>query len=374
MLSYLVDKVLYLIGFLKFAFYGFYLLLHELEIGTKLKRTLPFLKGKHDAKGKLDKTSKKLTTILNETLKDFHDQQNTTVSDKQFWCIVTGANSGIGFETTQVLVANGYNVIMACRSIERAQEAKSKIELYLKENSSEIVTHGKLEIMQCDISDLESVKQFADKVINSGYSVNRLLNNAGCMLNQFTLTKQKFEIQLASNYLGPLLLQLLLLDTLKKNGPSRIINVASAAHHGGSVDLAKINPQNENEYSPMDGYTQSKSLNIMGTYLFHKHLKEIDVKNVTVNALHPGIIYTNIGSNMWPLFNFLFNLFVKTLAYTPLEGAVNSLFLTLSPEVEQVSGKYFEYCTPTMSSSYTYDLRLQEELWNTSMNYLKEYL
>jgi NAD(P)-dependent dehydrogenase (short-subunit alcohol dehydrogenase family) len=315
--------------------------------------------------------------ILDRILNDFQNRKGT---DFDYYAIVTGANSGIGFETTRVLAANGYNVIMACRSLEKANEAKRQIEEMIekdvkKTSSSSNVVCGKLIVMHCDLNDLDSVKSFAEQVIQDEYKVNRLINNAGIMIPPFTLTKQGYECQFGANYLAHFLLSHLLLKTLHKYGPSRIINVSSSAHWTGYIDWNNISPKTLSEYNACTGYTQSKVCQIMSTYKMQRYLDEIGLgSKITVNVLHPGVVKTNIMSNLWAWATFLYNLFVASLTLTPIEGAVNTLYLTLSSEVENISGKYFVHCSPQKSNNATFKVNDQERLWKLSLEMIEKYL
>ncbi|KAK3220670.1 hypothetical protein Dsin_014640 [Dipteronia sinensis] len=204
---------------------------------------------------------------------------------------IKGASSGIGTETTRVLALRGVHVIMAVRNMAAGKDVKEAI---VKE-----IPSAKVDAMELDLSSMASVRKFASDFNTQGLPLNLLINNAGIMATPFMLSKDKIEMQFATNHIGHFLLTTLLLDTMKKTAreskkEGRIVNVASEAHrfaYGEGIRFDKIN--DESWYNSLGAYGQSKLANILHANELSKHLKEEGV-NITANSLHPGSIVTNL--------------------------------------------------------------------------------
>ncbi|KEH43683.1 NAD(P)-binding rossmann-fold protein [Medicago truncatula] len=209
--------------------------------------------------------------------------------------IVTGASSGIGVETMRVLALRGVHVIVAVRNKVAANDIKEAI---LKE-----IPSAKIDVMELDLSSLESVKKFASEFNSSGLPLNILINNAGIMLCPFMLSKDNIELHFATNHLGHFLLTNLLLDTMKKTAhqskkEGRIVNVSAKAYifaYPEGIRFDKINDQSS--YSKWGAYGQSKLANILHANELARRLKD-DGVDIIVNSLHPGIILTNLSRHM----------------------------------------------------------------------------
>ncbi|CAH1401697.1 unnamed protein product [Nezara viridula] len=178
--------------------------------------------------------------------------------------IVTGSNTGIGKYTALDLSRRGAEVIMACRNLEKAKEAEADIRKRVPE--------AKLKVMHLDLSSLESVRTFSKDFLASYDSLHILINNAGVMFHPWELSKDGFEMHIATNHLGHFLLTLLLLPLLRKCAPSRIINVSSIGHRlSSSMRYDDFNY--ERSYSSIGGYTRSKLANILFTNELARRLK-----------------------------------------------------------------------------------------------------
>lgn len=199
--------------------------------------------------------------------------------------IITGANTGIGKETALELAKRGAHVYMACRDMERCENARAEIVL---ESKNKYVY-----CRECDLSSFESVRKFADRFKKERKELHILINNAGVMRCPKMLTKDGIELQLGTNHMAHFLLTNLLLDLLKQSAPSRIVNVSSLAHTRGQIRVADLN--SEQSYDSGDAYSQSKLANVLFTRELAKRLAGTAV---TVNSLHPGIVSTELGRHM----------------------------------------------------------------------------
>ncbi|XP_010053245.2 short-chain dehydrogenase TIC 32, chloroplastic-like [Eucalyptus grandis] len=277
--------------------------------------------------------------------------------------IVTGANSGIGMETVRVLALRGVHVVMAVRKVDAGRSVKEAI---LEELPS-----AKIDVMELDLSSMESVRKFASDYQSSALPLNLLINNAGVMACPFTLSQDNIELQFATNHLGHFLLTNLLLDLMKKtsqesNTEGRIIILSSEAHRFADregIRFDKIN--NESEYSSLQAYAQSKLANILHANELARRLKEEGVQ-ITANSLHPGGIATNIFRHNGIL-NVLASLGKLFLKNVP-QGAATTCYLALHPQVKGVSGEYFMNSNKAKASSLAQDAELGKKLWDFSIS------
>ncbi|XP_006011723.1 retinol dehydrogenase 14a [Latimeria chalumnae] len=272
--------------------------------------------------------------------------------------IVTGANSGIGRATAAELLRQRARVIMACRDPGRAQEAAEGIRREVGEEQ-----RGQLVVKQLDLASLRSVRSFCAEILKEEPRLDVLINNAGIFQCPYMKTEDGFEMQFGVNHLGHFLLTNLLLELLKTSAPSRIVVVSSKLYKYGEINFDDLN--SEQSYNKSFGYSRSKLANI----LFTRELaRRLEGTGVTVNALHPGIVRTNLGRHInipllaKPLFNVVSWAFFKT----PLDGAQTSIFLATSPETEGVSGKYFGDCKEEELLPKAMDDTVARKLWDIS--------
>ncbi|KAF5816040.1 putative very-long-chain 3-oxoacyl-CoA reductase [Helianthus annuus] len=282
--------------------------------------------------------------------------------------IVTGASSGIGFETTRVLALHGVHVVMAVRNIESGQK--------VKENIVSEIPNAKVDVMELDLSSLASVRKFAAEFVSSNLPLNILINNAGVMAPPFTLSKDKIELQFATNHLGHFLLTELLLETMKRtsreqNKEGRIVNVSSEAHRFAYKGIFFDQLNDESSYNPIYAYGQSKLANILHAKELTKHFKENGV-NLTANVLHPGSIQTNLlryHNIINGVVDWIGKYFLKNIP----QGAATTCYVALHPQVEGVSGEYFMDSNIAQPNSYAKNAGLAKELWDISLTMVAPY-
>lgn len=198
--------------------------------------------------------------------------------------IVTGGNSGLGYESVKAFAMKGAEVILACRDTEKGEEAKRQIGK----------THGKIVVMELDLADFSSIRKFAADFQKKYNKLDVLLNNAGIMTSPYFKTKDGLEAQNGINHFGHFLLTGLLLPIIKKTPGSRIINVSSLAHKWGKMDFNDPFFENGNKYSPMKSYGSSKLSNLLFTYELHRRFERNNIDSIAV-AAHPGGARTNLG-------------------------------------------------------------------------------
>ncbi|KAG5856011.1 retinol dehydrogenase 14-like [Anguilla anguilla] len=271
--------------------------------------------------------------------------------------IITGANSGIGKATALELVKLQARVIMACRDRQRAEEAAQEIQLEAGPGQGDVV------IKQLDLASLKSVHSFCEEVIKEEPRIDVLINNAGIYQCPYAKTEEGFEMQFGVNHLGHFLLTHLLLDLLKRSAPSRIVVVSSKLYKYGDINFEDLD--SAQGYDKAFAYSRSKLANLLFACELAKRLEE---SGVTVNALTPGIVRTNLGRhvNISLLARPFFNLASWAFFKSPLQGAQTSVFLACSPDVDGVQGKCFANCKEEELLPKATDAEVARKLWDIS--------
>jgi len=267
-------------------------------------------------------------------------------------CVITGANSGIGYETAKALAQKGAYIVMVCRNEDKAIEAKNSI--------LESVVDAGVAIVLCDFSIQKEIRKAADEITSRYKKIDILINNHGFIASERTETVDGLESTFGVNHIGYFLFTNLLLDNLKAARNGRIINVASDAHRAGEFDAENL--QLQENFSPMKAYANSKLFNI----LFTKELAErVKDTKVTVNCLHPGVIGSNFGKSgnlLVRTFWALGSIFMKSSK----EGAETSIYLANADEVENANGAYFKNKKAVAPRKKAQDMEAASKLWKIS--------
>jgi NAD(P)-dependent dehydrogenase (short-subunit alcohol dehydrogenase family) len=242
--------------------------------------------------------------------------------------LITGANSGIGKAISIEMALKGYEVIMLCRNEKRGIEAFNEV---VERSHSKQVT---LEI--CDLSSFESILTSASKLKATYEHIDVIVNNAGLIVTKRQVTQEGFEMQLGVNHFGHFLLVRELLPLIKESTEGRIVVVSSGAHKIGKIHFDDL--QLEKSYTAFKAYSQSKLANLLYAKALAKQLKEF---NISVNALHPGAVGTNMGVDRETGFGKGLMKILSHFFITPEEGARTAVYLAISPEVNGLSGGYY---------------------------------
>jgi retinol dehydrogenase-14 len=267
--------------------------------------------------------------------------------------MVTGANDGIGRATALGLAKLSATVVMVCRDRPRGEAAQAAIRA---ESGNPAV-----ELLLADLSSQAAVRNLAAAYQRTHAHLHILVNNAGASAKRRTVTADGIELSFAINYLAPFLLTNLLLDVLKASAPARIVNVTSAGEMMGRIDFEDL--MGERAYSPARAYNQSKLANVLFTYELARRLEGT---GVTANCLHPGFVKTKMTARDGGGWMDLMIRLARRFALTPEQGAQTTLYLASSPEVQGVSGKYFENKREKRSSPRSYDPSVARRLWLVS--------
>ena len=268
-------------------------------------------------------------------------------------CLVTGANAGIGKAAAIGLARQGARVVLLCRSETRGRAAMTEIE----RRSG----NGSLDLLVADLASQPQIRNVAEEYLRRFDRLDVLVNNAAVLARrERDLNEQGFEITFAVNHLAPFLLTGLLLDRLKACVPSRIVTVASGAHRKAELDFEDL--QNERDYSPITAYSRSKLANVYFTYELARRLEGT---GVTANCLHPGVVSTALFRDLTPWLRTVVWL-ARPFLLKPESGADTAVYLASAPEVEGVTGQYFEKREQVPSSPVSYDRQIALRLWEVS--------
>jgi retinol dehydrogenase 12 len=267
-------------------------------------------------------------------------------------CLLTGATSGIGRAAADALARTGVTLVLVGRDAARTEETVRAV----RQASGKAQVEG----LVADLSLRSEVRRLAAAFRARHQRLHVLVNNAGAIFTRREETAEGTERTLALNHLGYFLLTQELLEVLKASAPSRIVNVASAAHQGMRLNFDDL--ENRKSYSGFRVYGQSKMMNILFTVELARRLAST---GVTANALHPGAVATGFGRNSPGLFHALVALGAPFLR-TPVQGAETLVYLATAAEVEGVSGKYFVKCREARPSPAARDAETAAMLWDAS--------
>jgi len=272
-------------------------------------------------------------------------------------CLVTGATSGIGKATAIGLAKLGAQVVMVGRNPTKSAMALDDVRRQSGSDSVQLL-HG-------DLASLASVRELAVDFLSAHTSLYALVNNAGVMQFKGTLSQDGFENNFAVNYLAPFLLTHLLLDTIKASAPARIVNVSSAAHFGGKMNLATVR-QTTGGGGMMGLYGRSKLAVVLFTFELARQLAGT---GVTANCLHPGVVATNLGASSGPMVDAFFKL-GRALLTSPETSAQALIRLVADPSLANVTGQYYNIMKPARSAAASYDTQLASRLWDETLGWV----
>jgi NAD(P)-dependent dehydrogenase (short-subunit alcohol dehydrogenase family) len=267
-------------------------------------------------------------------------------------CLITGATSGIGKAAALALAKKNYRLLLAGRNEEKAARVCEEI----KRKSR----NGDVGYYVCDLSVLRDVRALAARIKKSHPRIDVLINNAGARFLRHELTEEGIEMTLATNHLGHFVLTLSLIDTLKRSGRGRIINVSSGAHEAATGVIE--NTLSAKDYDGRKQYSNSKLANVLFTFALAGMLKGT---GIAVNAVDPGGVATNFSRNNGLAYWLKHRLYylMKRQLLTPAQGAETIVYLASSDEVEGITGTFFKDKKEKKPSDMSYDRTLQDKLW-----------
>ena len=285
------------------------------------------------------------------TTNDIPDQSGRTA-------VVTGANTGLGFETAKALAEHGAHVVIAVRNTDKGKQAAAQIS-------------GDVSVQELDLTSLESIRSAADALKDGHERIDLLINNAGVMTTPKGTTADGFELQFGTNHLGHFALTGLLLEKIVDVPGSRIVTVSSTGHKLGAAAIHFDDLQWERSYSRMGAYSQSKLANLLFTYDLQRRLAP---RGKTIAAAsHPGFASTELARNIPSAFQPAINAIAPRIAQSSAMGALPSLRAATDPGT--LGGQYYGpdglaeqrgHPVVVASSAQSYDVDLQRRLWAVS--------
>jgi NAD(P)-dependent dehydrogenase (short-subunit alcohol dehydrogenase family) len=261
--------------------------------------------------------------------------------------IVTGSNTGIGKETARGLAEQGATVVLAVRDVEKGKGAQADIQA--------TTGSSRVTVMPLDLASAASIRAFARAFEAAFPRLDVLVNNAGLWTRTRSVTADGFESTFGVNHVGTFLLTRELLASLRTGAPARVVNVSSDLHFRGRVDWSDLQFERRG-YSGVQAYNQSKLCNVLFTAELAERLAG---DRITVNALHPGVVATELTRELPGVVAWLW----KKFTLSPAEGARTSIYLATAPEVEGVTGKYFDKSREKPASAGARDRAAQKRLW-----------
>lgn len=269
--------------------------------------------------------------------------------------LITGATNGIGLETARALAKMSAKIVIVGRNPEKTERV---VDHLMHDTGNEHI-----EGLLADLSVQAEIFKLAETFQQKYNRLDILINNAGGFFYQRELTPDGLEKTFALNHMSYFILTNQLLNILRDSAPARVINVSSHAHKMGDKRLDFDNLQSEKNFSSFRAYGQSKLANVMFTYALARRVEQ---HGITVNTLHPGFVNTGFGQKGGGLLAMGFSMLNKMFAMSPEKGARTTIYLASSPEVENVTGKYFANSKAEKSSSASYNVEDQEKLWDIS--------
>jgi retinol dehydrogenase-13 len=268
-------------------------------------------------------------------------------------CILTGAASGVGYQAARRLARGGASLVLLCRNLYKAAQVQAELQH----------TYGRqVDVLQADFSRLDEVRSAAASLLASYSHIDVLINNAGLHNTHRTLTKEGFETVFCVNHLASFLLTRLLLDRMITSAPSRILQVNSQGHRFGGLDLTDLNWKRR-RYRGLQGYGASKGAQLLTVWELAERLLGT---GVTINAMHPGEVRTNIGMNNGPLYRFYKSYLIGWMLKDPVISGEAIYYLVAAPEMAEVSGRFFNLTIDEKPAAFALDRELGKRVWMIS--------
>lgn len=280
-------------------------------------------------------------------------QKTTTARMDGKVCVVTGATSGVGYQAVKRLAQGGADIVMVCRNAQKAAAVRQEIQHQHPVN---------MDIIQADFSRLSDVRTAAETICKQYPKLDVLINNAGVHYTHRALNEDGVEMVFAVNHLASFLFTRLLLDKLIENAPGRIIQVNSQGHRFGGLDLDDLNWERR-KYKGLKGYGASKVAQLLTVWELADQLAG---SGVTINAVHPGEVKSNIGMNNELGYRLYKRYFLWWILKDPTISGEAIYYHAAAPEMAQVSGKFFNLTIDEKPAAHALDRELGKKVWKIS--------
>lgn len=281
-------------------------------------------------------------------------QHKTTTPMTGKVVVISGATSGVGLSALHQFAKGGAHIVMVARNVEKAQNVKIEIQSQYAVD---------IDIIYSDFSDLDSVRTAAHEIIDHYPKIDVLVNSAGIHSTRRKRTKEGYELVFCVNHLAPFLFTQLLLERLTESAPSRIIQVNSEGHRFNGLRVRDLNWK-KRIYTGLRGYGASKTAQLLTVWEMHDRLKG---SGVTVNAMHPGDVRTNIGNNNGWLYRWFLRHITWHFLKDPVVSGESIYYLAAAKEMEQVSGKFFHLTIEELVAKHARNRQKGKIVWEKSM-------
>ena len=281
-------------------------------------------------------------------------QRTTTASMAGKVCVVSGSTSGVGLAAVKRLARGGAQIVMVCRNREKAEGIRQGL----------VAQYGvTVEIVTADFSDLDQVRRASEALLGGFPRIDVLIHSVGVHCTTRTTTRDGLERVFCVNHLGPFLMTYRLLERLKQSAPARIIYVNSEGHRFGGLDLNDLNWE-KRFYIGLRSYGASKTAQLLTMWEFADLLRG---SGVTINAMHPGDVRTNIGHNNGPLYRWFLHHVTWHLLKDPVISGEALYYLAAAPEMAEVSGRFFHLTIDEKPAAHALDRALARRVWDVSL-------
>jgi len=280
-------------------------------------------------------------------------QKTTTARMDGRFCVITGTTSGVGYHAAKRLAQGGAQLVLVCRNAEKANHVQSELEREYETN---------VRILRADFSRLDEVRQTARILLEEYPRIDVLINNAGIHNTRRTLTEDGIETVFSVNHLASFLFTRLLLPRILESAPARIIQVNSQGHRFGGLDLNDLN-WDKRRYRGLQGYGASKVAQLLTVWELADQLKGT---GITINAMHPGAVRTNIGMNNGLLYQWYQRYVLWPMLKDPRISGEAIYYLAAAPEMAAVSGRFFNLTIDEKPAVHALDRALGKKVWQVS--------
>ncbi|SCP98676.1 SDR family NAD(P)-dependent oxidoreductase [Anaerobium acetethylicum] len=268
-------------------------------------------------------------------------------------CIITGATSGVGLEAAKRLAKGGAHIVMVCRNTKKAEDISTEIKA---------AYHVPVDVVIADFSRLEDVRRAAGEILDRYAKIDVLINNAGMHSTSPLYTEEGYELVFCVDHLASFLLTNLLLDRLKESAPARIIDVNSEGHRFNGLDPDDLSWRRRH-YTGLRGYGAAKTAQLLTVWEFADLLEG---SGVTINAIHPGDVRTNVGSNNGPLYKWFLHHVTWHFLKDPVIAGEAIYYLAADPEMNGVSGRFFHLTIEEKPAPHARDRKMGKRIWELS--------
>jgi NAD(P)-dependent dehydrogenase (short-subunit alcohol dehydrogenase family) len=281
-------------------------------------------------------------------------QKKSTESMAGKTCVVSGATSGIGLEAVKQLAKGGADIVLVCRNEKKALNVRAGL---IKDYPVNV------DIIVADFSCLDDVRRAATEIAKRYPVLDLLINSAGLHSTRRRLTADGNELVFQVNHIAPFLLTMILLDNIKKSDQGRIIQVNSEGHRFGGLNMDDLNWA-KRHYMGLRAYGASKTAQIMAVMTL---AKQLEGTNVTINAMHPGGVRTNIGNNNGWLYRTWQRAFIWPFLKDPVISGDALYYLASAPELIKTSGRYFNLTIDEKPMPHALDEEIRKAIWEKSL-------